>query len=87
MQVVATAALVLCVLAIVDKKNIGPPKGLEPLLIGFTILAITVAMGFNCGYPINPARDLGPRIFTAVAGWGVEVFRYGKHTHANLLDL
>ncbi|KAF4091086.1 hypothetical protein AMELA_G00033070 [Ameiurus melas] len=76
-QVIATAALVLCVLAIVDKKNIGAPKGMEPLLIGFTILAISVAMGFNCGYPINPARDLGPRLFTAVAGWGVEVFRAG----------
>lgn len=75
MQVIATAALVLCILAIVDKKNIGPPKGMEPLLIGFTILAIGVSMGFNCGYPINPARDLGPRLFTAVAGWGVEVFR------------
>ncbi|KAK2819733.1 hypothetical protein Q7C36_021379 [Tachysurus vachellii] len=76
-QVVATAALVLCILAIVDKKNIGAPKGMEPLLIGFTILAIAVAMGLNCGYPINPARDLGPRLFTAVAGWGVEVFRAG----------
>lgn len=78
MQVVATAALVLGVLAILDKKNIGTPKGMEPLLIGFTILAIAVAMGLNCGFPINPARDLGPRLFTAVAGWGMEVFRYRK---------
>ncbi|KAM9493915.1 aquaporin-9b [Clarias gariepinus] len=76
-QVVATAALVLGVLAILDKKNIGAPKGMEPLLIGFTILAIAVAMGLNCGFPINPARDLGPRLFTAVAGWGMEVFRAG----------
>lgn len=82
MQVVATAALVLGVLAILDKKNIGAPKGMEPLLIGFTILAIAVAMGLNCGFPINPARDLGPRLFTAVAGWGMEVFRYRKkQTH------
>ncbi|XP_046696497.1 aquaporin-9b [Silurus meridionalis] len=78
-QVIATATLVLCILAIVDKKNIGAPKGMEPLLIGFTVLGIAVAMGFNCGYPINPARDLGPRLFTAVAGWGVEVFRAADH--------
>ncbi|TNN67014.1 Aquaporin-3 [Liparis tanakae] len=31
-------------------------------------------MGFNSGYAVNPARDLGPRLFTAVAGWGTEVF-------------
>ncbi|XP_062846009.1 aquaporin-9b [Trichomycterus rosablanca] len=76
-QVIGTGALVLCILAILDRKNIGAPKGMEPLLIGLTILAIGVSMGLNCGYPINPARDLGPRIFTAVAGWGMEVFRAG----------
>uniref|UniRef100_A0A3B3TFR0 Aquaporin 9b n=1 Tax=Poecilia latipinna TaxID=48699 RepID=A0A3B3TFR0_9TELE len=76
-QVIATGALVLCILAITDRKNIGAPKGMEPLCIGLTIMAIGVSMGLNCGYPINPARDLGPRLFTAVAGWGMEVFRAG----------
>ncbi|XP_028812292.1 aquaporin-9b isoform X2 [Denticeps clupeoides] len=74
-QVIGAGALVLCILAIIDKKNIGAPKGTEPLLIGLSILAIGVSMGFNCGYPINPARDLGPRAFTAAAGWGMEVFK------------
>lgn len=68
--------LVLCILAIVDGGNIGAPKGVEPLAIGLIIMAIGVSMGLNCGYPLNPARDLGPRLFTAVAGWGMEVFRY-----------
>uniref|UniRef100_A0A4W5MCY5 Aquaporin 9b n=1 Tax=Hucho hucho TaxID=62062 RepID=A0A4W5MCY5_9TELE len=76
-QVIGTAALILCILAIIDGKNIGAPKGMEPLCIGLIIMAIGVSMGLNCGYPINPARDLGPRIFTAVAGWGMEVFRAG----------
>ncbi|XP_036440283.1 aquaporin-9b [Colossoma macropomum] len=76
-QVIGTGALVLCILAIVDRKNMGAPKGMEPLIIGLTILAIGVSMGLNCGYPINPARDLGPRLFTAVAGWGMDVFRAG----------
>ncbi|KAK1891816.1 Aquaporin-9 [Dissostichus eleginoides] len=76
-QVIATAALILCILAITDKRNIGAPKGMEPLCIGLIIMAIGVSMGLNCGYPINPARDLGPRFFTAVAGWGMDVFRAG----------
>lgn len=71
--------LVLCILAIVDGGNIGAPKGVEPLAIGLIIMAIGVSMGLNCGYPLNPARDLGPRLFTAVAGWGMEVFRSAMH--------
>ncbi|XP_076148943.1 aquaporin-9b isoform X2 [Alosa pseudoharengus] len=77
-QVIGAAALILCILAITDKKNIGAPKGMEPLAVGLTILAIGVSMGLNCGYPINPARDLAPRLFTAVAGWGFEVFSAGN---------
>jgi glycerol uptake facilitator-like aquaporin len=38
-------------------------------------MLIGMAFGLNAGYAINPARDLGPRLFTAVAGWGFEVFR------------
>jgi glycerol uptake facilitator-like aquaporin len=34
-----------------------------------------MTFGFNCGYAINPARDLGPRLFTWIGGWGTEVFR------------
>lgn len=74
-QVVGTGMLVLCILAIIDDGNIGAPKGVEPLAIGLIIMAIGVSMGLNCGYPLNPARDLGPRLFTAIAGWGMEVFR------------
>uniref|UniRef100_A0A3B4H1D7 Aquaporin-9-like n=1 Tax=Pundamilia nyererei TaxID=303518 RepID=A0A3B4H1D7_9CICH len=73
-KVVGTGMLVLCILAIIDGGNIGAPKGIEPLAIGLIIMAIGVSMGLNCGYPLNPARDLGPRLFTAVAGWGMEVF-------------
>ncbi|XP_028814133.1 aquaporin-9a [Denticeps clupeoides] len=73
-QVIGTGMLVLCILAITDGHNIGAPKGVEPLAIGLVLMAISVSMGLNCGYPLNPARDLGPRLFTAVAGWGMEVF-------------
>lgn len=64
------------ILAIVDTRNKGVPAGLEPIAVGLLILVIGLSMGVNCGIPLNPARDLGPRLFTYVAGWGPEVFRY-----------
>jgi glycerol uptake facilitator-like aquaporin len=67
--------LVALIFAVVDKKNDNKPSpGLAPLIIGFIVFLIGMTFGFNCGYAINPARDLGPRIFTAMAGWGGEVF-------------
>uniref|UniRef100_F6XXM9 Aquaporin 10 n=1 Tax=Monodelphis domestica TaxID=13616 RepID=F6XXM9_MONDO len=74
-QVLGTAILIVGIFAITDTKNKGVPAGLEPVAVGLLILAIGLSMGTNCGYPLNPARDLGPRLFTYVAGWGPEVFR------------
>ncbi|KAK3746530.1 hypothetical protein QZH41_007379 [Actinostola sp. cb2023] len=73
-QVFGTMLLVSCIFAILDKNNNAPDKGAAPVLIGLTVFVIGTAFGFNSGYAINPARDLGPRIFTAMAGWGGEVF-------------
>lgn len=73
-QVIGTAALIVCILAVVDPHISPVPRGLEPFAVGLVVLVIGLSMGFNCGYAVNPARDLGPRIFTALAGWGREVF-------------
>ena len=73
-QVVGTALLMAGVLALTDQRNVGAPAWLAGPLIGGLVVAIGVAFGFNAGYAINPARDLGPRLFTAVAGWGGGVF-------------
>lgn len=75
MQVIGTAALLLGVLAIGDQRNSSIPDGLQPVLVGALVLVIGISMGSNSGYAINPARDIGPRLFTYIAGWGVEVFR------------
>jgi MIP family channel proteins len=73
-QVVGTALLMVAILAITDQRNNATPAWLTPIIVGGLVVAIGVAFGFNAGYAINPARDLGPRLFTAVAGWGGEVF-------------
>jgi glycerol uptake facilitator protein len=68
-QVIGTALLMGLVLAIIDPKNPAMPAGLQPLCIGLVVVAIGVSWGGMHGYAINPARDLGPRLFTLAAGF------------------
>ncbi len=77
-QVVGTALLMAVIFALTDKRNAPPAAGQGPVLVGLLVVAIGASFGFNAGYAINPARDFGPRLFTAVAGWGGEVFRAGN---------
>jgi len=76
-QVVGTALLFGVILGITDDRNAPAPKGLVPVIVGLLVVLIGATFGFNAGYAINPARDFGPRLFTAVAGWGGEVFTAG----------
>lgn len=73
-QTVGTALLVCLVFALTDERNNAPQSNMAPLLVGAVVLVIGMTFGFNSGYAINPARDLGPRLFTAFAGWGTKVF-------------
>ncbi|XP_066502364.1 aquaporin-7 [Hoplias malabaricus] len=77
-QVLGTAMLLLCLTALADRKNQPAPSGGESVAVGALVLLIGVSMGSNSGYAINPTRDLSPRVFTAIAGWGSEVFRAGN---------
>ncbi len=76
-QVVGTALLMAVICALTDQRNAPPAGHFTPVAVGLLVVAIGAAFGFNSGYAINPARDFGPRIFTAVAGWGGDVFRAG----------
>ena len=51
-------------------------KQLVPVGVGLTVLGIGLSLGHNCGYAINPARDLAPRLFTLVSGWGGYTYTY-----------
>ncbi len=75
-QVFGTALLLLVIFAVSDRRNAGTAAG-GPAVIGALVAGIGMSFGFNSGYAINPARDLGPRLFTFAFGWGGEVFRAG----------
>ena len=78
-QVVGTAFLIALIFALTDQKNLAPEGRLVPIHFGLLVVLIGMTFGFNAGYAINPARDLGPRLFTFVSGWGGDVFRAGNH--------
>ena len=68
-QLIGTALLLLLILAITDELNMPPGANLAPLMIGLVVVAIGMSFGAMHGYAINPARDFGPRLFTALAGF------------------
>jgi glycerol uptake facilitator-like aquaporin len=70
---------VLLIFALIDRKNSAPAANIAPALIGAAVVLIGATFGFNSGYAINPARDFGPRLFTALAGWGSGVFSASNH--------
>ncbi|EEY55268.1 aquaporin, putative [Phytophthora infestans T30-4] len=73
-EFIGTAMLVLSIYAITDKRNRSAGLVGSPFAFCLMIMALGMAFGMNTGYAVNPARDFGPRIFTAIAGWGSKVF-------------
>ena len=68
-QTVGTGLLLMMILAITDERNQPPGANMGALMVGLVVVAIGMAFGGMHGYAINPARDFGPRLFTAVAGF------------------
>ncbi|KAM5298447.1 aquaporin-7 [Ctenodactylus gundi] len=73
-EMVLTGVLQLCLFAITDEENNPALPGTQAVVIGILVMIIGVSLGMNTGYAINPSRDLPPRFFTFIAGWGEEVF-------------
>ena len=67
-QVLGSALLAVSILMVTDRRNMvsgggGAKTGvMMPGVLGLTVLGLGVSLGFNCGYPLNPARDLAPRL-------------------------
>src|SRR5699024_6203184 len=73
-QIIATFALVFGILAVTNSKA-KLPDYLHPLVLGLVICGMVVAFGLNCGAILNPARDLSPRIFQLLSGYGLNAFK------------
>ncbi|MEV7323885.1 MIP/aquaporin family protein [Streptomyces sp. NPDC093970] len=69
-QTVGAAFMIMFVMAVIDMRNPAVRVFLGPPVIGFAVAAIGLSYGANAGYAINPARDLGPRVFAWAMGWG-----------------
>ncbi|WP_257348521.1 MIP/aquaporin family protein [Pseudalkalibacillus decolorationis] len=75
-EIIGTFVLVMGLLAIGANEF---TEGLNPLIVGFLIIAIGLSLGGTTGYAINPARDLGPRIahfILPIAGKGSSDWGY-----------
>ncbi|WP_413283454.1 MIP/aquaporin family protein [Vibrio sp. MA40-2] len=68
-EFVITAVLVFGILALGDENN-GANRGpMNPLLIGILVATIGGSLGPLTGFAMNPARDIGPKLFAYFAGW------------------
>jgi len=73
-QLIETALFVITIFAVTDPRNTRPYSAAVPFLVGFSLFLIGVTFGANTGFAVNPARDFGPRAFSAIV-YGSEVFR------------
>jgi glycerol uptake facilitator protein len=65
-EIIATFVLVFVVLISGYQGNSGDLGWLNALGVAFLVVAIGASLGGPTGYAINPARDLGPRLWHAV---------------------
>jgi glycerol uptake facilitator protein len=63
-----TMVLLWGVMAMFDERNVGLSGNWGFFMVGMTVLAVGLSLGGPSGYAINPARDLGPRIFGTLVG-------------------
>ncbi|DAZ94427.1 TPA: hypothetical protein N0F65_002567, partial [Lagenidium giganteum] len=70
-EAVGTMFLMLMIRALTDEQNGARPSAQQvPFYIGFTVATIISFVAPFTQAGLNPARDLGPRIVAALAGWG-----------------
>ncbi|XP_046915406.2 aquaporin-10 [Dermatophagoides farinae] len=82
-QIISTMFFLMIICSLTDEDNpMKPSKGLLPFAIGFINFGSMIAsFSYNCGGALNPARDLMPRIMTAIFGWKSTPFAYNDYNY------
>jgi glycerol uptake facilitator protein len=74
-EIILTAFLIFGIFAITEQNNeMAPQANSGALMIGMLVALIGASMGYLEAWALNPARDLGPRIFCFLVGWGPAAF-------------
>jgi glycerol uptake facilitator protein len=68
-EVIGTAILLMVIFCITDERNKARPQVLTAAIIGLTVTLLISLLGPLTMACFNPARDLAPRVFSALAGW------------------
>ena len=68
-EAIGTGILLLVIFGLTDEKNTTFPKKLAAPAIGLTVTMLICILGPLTMACFNPARDLGPRLFSSLAGW------------------
>jgi glycerol uptake facilitator protein len=70
-EAIITALLVFGVFYIIEELNAGRPlANISPAMIGILVAGLVAYEAPVSMAALNPARDLGPRVFALLAGWG-----------------
>ncbi len=75
-EFLGTALLALAVFGFTAKGNPSGPGALVPPAVGLTLTALICVFAPLSQGGFNPARDLAPRAFSALAGWGALPFAH-----------
>lgn len=83
-EVIGTAILLLVIFCVTDGRKQAHPQILTAATIGLTVTLLISLLGPLTMACFNPARDLGPRIFSSLAGWGKIPFQANGHGWATV---
>ena len=75
-EFIGTFALVFMIFSLTEGCNTGrPDETFSPLFIGGSVTVIISVIAPLTQAGLNPARDLSPRLFSYLAGWGQAAFQ------------